>query len=95
MKESAFALQKTLYTGYYAADYDAWSGEMKRICARYDKELGHTFRQEMTGHRNLTPVLSRTEYADGTKVYVNYGFSEAQADGLTVPARDYLVVREK
>ena len=32
-------------------------------------------------------------YADGTKVYVNYGFSEAQADGITVPARDYLVVR--
>ena len=42
---------------------------------------------------NLTPVLSRTEYADGTKVYVNYGFSDAQADGITVPARDYLVVR--
>ena len=93
MKESAFALQKTLYTEYYAADYDAWNGEMKEICARYDEELGHTFNQEMTGHKNLTPVLSRTEYADGTKVYVNYGFSEAQADGITVPARDYLVVR--
>ena len=47
----------------------------------------------MTVHKNLTPVLSRTEYADGPKVYVNYGFSEAQADGITVPARDYLVVR--
>ena len=93
MKESAFALQKTLYTEYYAADYDAWNGEMKEICARYDEELGHTFNQEMTGHKNLTPVLSRTEYADGTKVYVNYGFSDAQADGITVPARDYLVVR--
>ena len=94
MKESPFALQKTLYTEYYAADYDAWKDEMLEIYTRYNEELGHTFSQEMTGHENLSPVLSRTEYADGTKVYVNYGFSEAKADGVVVPARDYLVVRK-
>ena len=48
----------------------------------------------MTGHENLTEDLSVTEYADGTKVYVNYGYSDAQTpDGVTVPARDYLTVR--
>ena len=67
---------------------------MQKIYSRYNEQLGHTFSQEMTGHENLTPVLSRTEYEDGTKVYVNYGFSEAKADGVTVPARDYLVVRK-
>ena len=67
---------------------------MQEIYERYNRELGHTFNQEMTGHRNLSEDLSRTDYADGTKVYVNYGYSNTQTeDGLTVPARDYLVVR--
>ena len=95
MKESAFAIQKTLYTEYYGSSYDSWRDEMFSIYNRYESELGHTFSQEMTGHSNLSPTLSLTEYADGTKVYVNYGFSEARVDGITVPARDYRTVRQQ
>ena len=94
MQESTFATQKTLYTEYYGATYDAWKDKMLGIYTRYNQELGHTFNQEMTDHENLSEDLSRTEYADGTNVYVNYGYSDAQTpDGKTVPARDYLVVR--
>ena len=93
MKESAFAIQKTLYTEYYGSSYDSWRDEMLSIYERYNRELGHTFCQEMTGHSNLSPTLSLTEYEDGTKVYVNYGFREAGADGIVIPARDYKVVR--
>ncbi|MCR5656558.1 MAG: hypothetical protein K6G06_03750 [Butyrivibrio sp.] len=94
MKESSFATQKTLYTEYYGATYDAWKDKMLDIYTRYNEELGHTFNQEMTDHENLSEDLSRTQYADGTNVYVNYGYSDAQTpDGKTVPARDYLVVR--
>ena len=92
MKESPFALQKTLYTEYYGSGYDSRREDILQIWERYNRELGHTFSQRMTGHRNLSPTLSRTEYEDGTKVYVNYGFTDAAADGLTVPARDYLTV---
>ncbi len=93
MQESTFALQKTLYTQYYGSTYADWKDNMLSIYERYNKELGHTFNQEMTGHVNLSPVLSRTDYEDGTRVYVNYGYSDAKEDGVTVPARDYLVVR--
>ena len=86
-------MQKTLYTQYYGSTYSDWKDNMLSIYERYNKELGHTFNQEMTGHVNLTPVLSRTDYEDGTKVYVNYGYSDVSEDGVTVPARDYLVVR--
>ena len=34
-----------------------------------------------------------TVYADGTKVYVNYTEEAFNADGIRVPARDYLVKR--
>ena len=94
MYESAFALQKTLYTGYYGSAYESAHDRVVEIYNRYNDELGHTFNQEMTGHKNLTSELSCTEYADGTKVYVNYGYSEAVTeDGTAVPARDYVVVR--
>ncbi len=92
MKESSFAIQKTLYTEYYGSSYDSWKGDMLEIYGRYNRELGHTFNQEMVGHKNLSPTLSLTEYEDGTRVYVNYGFSDAEADGTAVPARDYVVV---
>ena len=94
MRESAFALQKTLYTEYYGSDYAAWHDRMLEIYTRYNAELGHTFNQEMTNHEVLTSDLSCTTYEDGTKVYVNYGYAAAETpDGVQVPARDYKVVR--
>jgi len=93
MKESSFALQKTLYTEYYGSDYSAWHDRMINIYNRYNSELGHTFNQEMTNHINISDTLSCTTYADGTKVYVNYDYAEVEIDGFTVPARDYLVTK--
>ena len=93
MSESSFATQKTLYTDYYGSHYDSWKTKMLEIYNRFNSELGHVYNQEMTGHENLTNDVSCTEYADGTKVYVNYGYSEYAADGVTVPARDYVVTR--
>lgn len=93
MKESAFALQKTLYTEYYGAEYAAWHDRMLDIYTRYNSELGHTFNQQMVDHENLSPVVACTTYEDGTKVYVNYGHESATVDGVTVPAKDYKVIR--
>lgn len=94
MRETAFALQKTLYTEYYASDFEATHDRMMEIYNRYNSELGHVFNQEMTGHEKLSDSLSCTTYEDGTKVYVNYGFTdETTADGVVVPARDYLVAK--
>ncbi|MCM1119977.1 MAG: DUF5696 domain-containing protein [bacterium] len=94
MRETAFALQKTLYTQYYGSDYAAWHDRMMEIYTRYNAELGHTFNQEMTGHEYITPSLSCTTYEDGTRVYVNFSYEDIAApDGVNVPARDYKVVR--
>lgn len=94
MRETAFALQKTLYTEYYASDFAAWHDRMMEIYNRYNSEMGHVFGQQMTGHEKLDDKLSCTVYEDGTKVYVNYSFTDAVTpDGANVPARDYLVVR--
>ena len=93
MEEDSFATQKTLYTEYYGSSYDSWKDRMLEIYTRYNNELGHTFNQEMTGHENLTADVSCTEYADGTKVYVNYGYTDYTEGAVKVPARDYVVTR--
>jgi len=94
MDETSFATQKTLYTQYYGSNYDSWKDKMLEIYNRYNKELGHIFNQEMVGHENLTNDVSVTKYADGTKVYVNYGYGDyVTDDNVKVPARDYVVKR--
>lgn len=93
MNETAFILQKTLYTQYFGADYSAWHDRMIDIYTRYNQELGHTFNQRMTNHEWVTAKVACTTYADGTKVYVNYGYEDAKVSGVTVPARDYKAVR--
>ncbi len=94
MNETAFVLQKTLYTEYFGSDYAAWHDRLVEIYTRYNTELGHTFNQKMTGHEQITTDLSCTIYEDGTRVYVNYGYLDLTTeDGTVVPARDYKVVR--
>lgn len=94
MKETAFILQKTLYTEYYGSDYGAWHDRLVETYTRYNAELGHIFNQRMTGHEQLTADLACTMYEDGTKVYVNYGYLDLTTeDGTVIPARDYKVIR--
>ena len=66
---------------------------MINIYNRYNSELGHVFNQKMTDHEFINDTVTCTTYADGTKVYVNFGFNEYLENGIYVPARDYKVVR--
>ncbi len=92
MDESAFTLQNTLYTEYFGAEYETWRDRLVETYTRYNNELGHTFSQKMVGHEKLSETFSCTEYEDGTKVYVNYGYDDVKTpEGETLPARDYLV----
>lgn len=93
MRETAFALQKTLYTEYFGSAYDSCHQTIVDTYNRYNAELGHTFNQQMVDHKQVTPEMSCTTYEDGTKVFVNYSYADVTADGVTVPARDYKVVR--
>ncbi len=94
MEESSFTLQNTLYTEYFGAEYAAAKDDMYAVYNRYNKELGHIFNQEMTGHEYLAADVTCTTYEDGTKVYVNYTYHDfTAADGTVVPSKDYAVTR--
>ena len=47
----------------------------------------------MEEHDSLGGGVWRTTYSDGSRVYVNYGTEPAVADGLSVPAKGWLMKR--
>ena len=93
MKKDTDVLLDSAYSCYTGAAYDRWKEDLVPLILRYQTEMAGLNSQRMTGHTELTRDLHRTEYEDGTRVYVNYGHSDAEAEGLTIPARDYLVER--
>ena len=48
-------------------------------------------KQRITGHEIVNSDVKVTVYENGAKVYVNYGTADYTADGVTVPARSYIV----
>ena len=86
-------LQDTSYSVYYGAGFREWGASAEQIYSRYNRELGKTFSQKMVNHRNLSPDVSLTEYEDGTKVYVNFGYTDyISGDGIKIRSQDYKVV---
>ncbi len=93
MDESSFALQDTFYTHYFGAEYGYWRDRLIEEYTRYNTELGHTFNQEILNHEYVSELCACTTYEDGTKVYINYDYNDLVLDGVTIPAKDYAVVR--
>lgn len=93
MDESSFALQSTFYTHYFGAEYGYWRDRLIEEYTRYNTELGHIFNQEILNHEYVAALCACTTYEDGTKVYVNYDYNDLVLDGVTIPAKDYAVVR--
>lgn len=94
MDESPFTLQNTLYYSYFGSEYDSCRERILETYNRYNKELGHVFNQLIENHEFIKSDCTCTTYEDGTKVYVNYSYNDdVTVDGITVPSRDYVVVK--
>ena len=93
MKEDTPVLQDSKYSCYRSASYDRWKEILTPVILRYQAEMAGLNRQSITGHEQLSKEVSVTEYADGTKVYVNYSNRDYKDGGTVIPARDYKVER--
>lgn len=72
---------------------EIWLQKVIGAYTRYHEEFASLAGQTISGYRSVTDALRCVTYEDGTRVYVNYGEEAAPADGITVPARDYMVVK--
>ena len=93
MAENTRVLQDSTYSNYTSSGYSFWKAQVIPMIQRYQREMQGLNSQRITGHERLAEEVTVTEYADGTKVYVNYGSEDYQSGALKVTARDYLVER--
>lgn len=92
---STEALMYTDYQSLFTAKYTAWIDEVAEIARAFSEgELSETRTALILEHTKVANDLYRVRYEGGITVYVNYSDAEQQADGLTIPAKDYLVVKE-
>lgn len=90
--------EELMYTNYqslFTAQYTAWLDEVAQIAGDFAKgELAALRTALMVEHTALMQDVYRVTYDNGMNVYVNYNAEAVTADGYTIPAMDYLVVKE-
>lgn len=90
--ESAQKLRNTDYDTLFSSTYADWEDIMLETYREFKDNLSVVYGQQMVKHEFLTDDLVRLKYANGVRVYINYGDAPAGADGISVPAKNYLVV---
>ncbi len=90
--EDATEMKYTGLNKYYATTFASWADEAVENYGYVNGALRHVSNAQMTEHDALTDTLKKVTYSNGVTIYVNYGAQDAQADGCTVPAKDYLVM---
>jgi len=90
--------EELMYTDYqslFTAQYTAWIDEVARISKAFSEgDLKDVRTAMIMNHECIADDLYKVTYDNGCIVYVNYAAADAQADGLIIPARDYLVTKE-
>lgn len=90
--EKSAELQDTRYEYLLSTEYTALRQQILKVWAQWQEASQGLSSQTICDHR-IEGALRCTTYEDGTKVYVNYGWSDGTMDDNVIPARRWLVVR--
>lgn len=92
--EETSKLLDTEMSNMFSAKFDDWSEKVVDKYKMFKEEFGSLYTQTIVRHDEVMENVYVTEYADGTKVYVNYSEFRIKisADTLVEPM-DYLVVK--
>ncbi len=77
-----------LFATYYADHVDSIAQTVKEMSQR----LGGVWSSKMTAHEKLADDLFMVTYENGERVYVNSSEAEKTADGIKIPALDFVAV---
>ena len=94
MATDATALQDSEFTSLYGADYQAWKENIKTIYSEYNRKIGNTTGTRIEAHTYVGERITKTSFANGISVYVNYGYEDTSIDDIRIAARDFVSVQE-
>ena len=87
-------LTDTKYNSYFSSYYGTWLEKLGGYYGRTKELLGLTAQARIEDHAQVAAGVYRTTYSNGIRVYVNYNTSDVEADGVLIPAEDFVYVRE-
>lgn len=94
-EKSPAELKNTGYNEMFSSEYTLWKDKMTAVYEEFNSKLSDVYNSVMTGHAIIKTDLVRVSYENGSRVYINYGEKAQSADGVTVPAMDYIVTGGK
>ncbi len=86
------ALENTMLSDYFSLNFNDWKANMKDTYEYINGFLSQVEGEQIVDHTAVSEGLVRVTYSSGTKIYVNYGTTDAVTDSVTVPAQDCLLV---
>lgn len=90
--EDPSPLRYTQHNDLYADWWQNWLPQAGAMYARVYPALNAVAGATIIEHVRLTQTFVRVTYDNGRVIYVNYGTEAARDGGVTVPARDWLLV---
>ncbi len=92
--EDSSILKDSSFNFLYSTNFRYWLSHAVDGYVRINEELKDVYHQRIVGHQQLAESVYVTVYENGHEVYVNYGQDSVEiGPGLTVPPKDFLVVR--
>ena len=90
-KESSSELIYTNSNDIYSSQYDAYSDTIEEYAKELSAIAEKTAGAVITSHDLLDGSVTRVTYSNGVKIYINYGETAANADGISLDAMSYRV----
>ena len=84
-------LKETNYNDLYTSQYESNKERLEKAYKLYENVLSKLKGAYMIEHAILEDGFVKTEYSNGSTIYINYTQEEKNYDGLTVAAGEYLV----
>ncbi len=81
------------YNFLYCSEYDLWNETAEELYKELNDVLGDLQQVEIQNHERLQDEVFMTTYANGTQIIVNYNDKEVTVNEVTVPAKDYKVIK--
>lgn len=89
-RKSASDMKNTAINRYYATTYENWKEDAAAIYQQVDEALSPVSGMAIVDHQVFDNGVTATTYGNGITIYVNRTDTDAQADGMTVPAMSYV-----
>lgn len=90
---SSELLKNTYADVAFATDYKEHIATVNECVKEFNTKLGFTAKEKMVEHKVLGNGVVSVKYEGGNTVYINYNEAAVEANGLKIPAEDYVVVK--